>query len=183
MDYKKKLEKVIVISGKARAGKDTTAVLMKELYEKSGKSVIVLQFSSTIKDYAKIITDWDGSDESKPREFLQVLGTDIIRKNIDEKFFIKRMIQDILVYSYFYDVVIISDVRFKFEIESIRNSFQNVVSINVKRPLYDAGLTIKQESHPSEVDLDNYSGYDYEIINDGSLDDLKEKVVDIVKNL
>lgn len=52
-----------------------------------------------IKEYAKRISDWDGNDETKPRTLLQVLGTDIIRNTIDDKFFINRTIEDIKVYS------------------------------------------------------------------------------------
>ena len=35
--------------------------------------------------------------------------------------------------------------------------------------------------HRTETDLDNYANYDYVIENDGSLEDLKEKVNDILK--
>ena len=34
-------------------------------------------------------------EETKPRTLLQQLGTDIIRNNIDNYFFIKRIIEDI----------------------------------------------------------------------------------------
>lgn len=183
MEIKKRDMKVIVISGKARAGKDTTMMFMKEIFEKYGKDVINLQYSSSIKEYAKKISDWDGSEDTKPRELLQALGTEIIREKIDEEFFIKRMIQDVQVYCYFYDIVIISDARLKLEIERIRETFNDVISVNIERPLFDNNLNVNEKSHRTEVDLDNYSGYDYVLINDGSLDDLKDKVVNLVDSI
>ena len=175
--------KIIIISGKARAGKDTTATMLKEIY--SDKKVINLQYSSYIKEYAKKISNWDGSEETKPRELLQQLGTDIIRKKIDDEFFIKKIIDDIKVYSFFFDVITISDARFKKEIDNIRNVFDNVIAVHIVRPNFDNGLTDEQRKHPSEIDLDDYDKYDYDLINDGTLDDLKikvERLVEVIEN-
>ena len=52
---------------------------MKELYQ---EKMISLQYGSYIKEYAKKISNWDGNEETKPRELLQQLGTNIIRKNM-----------------------------------------------------------------------------------------------------
>ena len=103
MDLRSEDAKIIVISGKARSGKDKTTVFLKEEFEKKGKKVIVLSYSKYIKDYAVNVSGWNGSEEEKPRSLLQFLGTDIIRKRIGEHFFIKSMIQDIILYRYFFD--------------------------------------------------------------------------------
>lgn len=174
--------KIIIISGKARAGKDTTASFLKEIYN---EKMISLQYGSYIKEYVKKISNWDGNEETKPRELLQQLGTNIIRKEIDEKFFIKKMIDDIKVYSYFFDIIVISDARFKIEIDDIRDNFSNVISINIERPNFDNGLTEEQKNHPSEIDLDDYNKFDYKLINDGNLENLKEKIerlVEVINN-
>ena len=175
--------KIIIISGKARAGKDTTANMLKEIC--IDKKIINLQYSSYIKEYAKKISNWDGREETKPRELLQQLGTDIIRKRIDDEFFIKKIIDDIKVYSFFFDVITISDARFKKEIDNIRNVFDNVVTVRIVRPNFDNGLTEEQKKHPSEVDLDDYDKFDYDLINDGTLEDLKvkvERLVEVINN-
>lgn len=177
----KKNSKIYLICGKARHGKDTIAAMIDEFYLEQGKSVLNLQFSSYIKEYAKKISNWDGSEETKPRELLQQLGTSIIRERIDELFFVKRMIRDLQVYHYFFDVLTISDSRAKVEVDSVREAFDTVVVIHVVRPNFDNGLTLEQQKHFTEVDLDDYSHYDYEIINDGTLEDLKNKVIDIVR--
>ena len=46
---------IYILSGKARAGKDTAAGFLKSEYEKIGKSVIVLQFSSYIKESIQLV--------------------------------------------------------------------------------------------------------------------------------
>ena len=183
MELRNKDAKIIIISGKARNGKDTVMSYLKSNYENIGKKVINLQYSTYIKDYAKRISNWDGSDETKPRELLQELGTEIIRNKIDKEFFIKRMIGDIKVYSYFFDVIIISDARIDIEIDMIKNQFNNVTSINVRRLNFDNGLTSIQKSHYTEIMLDNYNKFDYEIINDEGLSELEEKVNNIFNEL
>ena len=172
----KKLKKIIMLSGKARSGKDTTSLMLNEMFEEKGLKVMNLQFSSYIKEYAKKITNWDGSDETKPRQLLQELGTEIIRKQIDELFFVKRIIGDIKVYSYYYDIITISDCRAKVEIDIPKQEFDNICAVRITRPNFDNGLTDEQKKHFTEVDLDDYDKFDYEIVNDGSLDDLKKKV-------
>ncbi len=172
----KKQTKIYLISGKARHGKDTTALIIDEFFENKGLKVINLQLGSYIKEYAKKISDWDGSEETKPRELLQNLGTTVIRGNIDKYFFIKRMIEDLKVYNYFFDVVTISDVRLKDEIEMIKKEFNDAVSIHIVRPNFDNGLTLKQKNHPTEIDLDDYKNFDYTFINDGTISDLKQKI-------
>lgn len=172
--------KVIIIGGKARSGKDTIMSIIKKRYELDNKKVINLQISSYIKEYAKKISNWSGSDEDKPRALLQELGTDIIRKNIDDLFFVKRIIEDIKVYSYFFDVIIISDARFPVEIESVKNNFKNTISIGVKRPNVSV-LTSKEETHATEVSLDNYNDFDFVIENDKGLEELEMKVYEMYK--
>ncbi len=180
MELKETKPIIYLISGKARYGKDTTANFIKEYYESKGKKIINLQFSSYIKEYAKKITGWDGSEETKPRELLQILGTEVIRSKIDQEFFIKKIIDDIKVYSYFFDVITISDVRAKQEIINVTNSFNKVISININRPNFDNGLSEEQKKHFTEIDLDDYNKFDYKITNDGDLDTLKSKIYQMV---
>ncbi len=175
--------KIFVISGKARHGKDTVALDIKEIYEKKGLRVINLAYGSYIKEYAKKISDWDGKEESKPRELLQELGTDIIRKKIDNDFFVRRICEDIKVYSYYFDIITISDARFPNELEWPKKIFENVINIRIIRDGYDSVLTKTEQKHLTEVALDEYNNYDYVIHNDGTLEDLKGKVLDVVRKV
>lgn len=114
MDIEQRNPKIFVVGGKAKHGKDTFSAFLKETYEEHGKKVIVTQLSKYIKYYAREMTGWDLSEETKPREFLQQLGTTVIRQKLKkDDLFIKRMIDDIEIFSYFYDAIIISDIRLK----------------------------------------------------------------------
>lgn len=181
MKLKEKQPKIYIVCGKARHGKDTIAEMIRHYYIENHYDVLNLQYSSYIKEYAKKISNWDGSEETKPRELLQQLGTNVIRDKIDEAFFVKKIVDDIKVYSFFFDVLTISDARFKLEVDTPRDNFENVVIIRVNRPNFDNGLTEEQKMHRTETDLDDYKNYDYVIENDGNLEDLKEKVTEILK--
>ena len=176
MELRDREAKIIILSGKARAGKDTSGLYFKEYYESKGLKVKLLAYASYIKMYAKEITDWDGKDETKPRSLLQELGTEIIRNRIDKLFFVNRIIEDIKVYSYFFDVIVITDARVEEEIVNLKKCFNSVISINVERPGYVNELNENEQKHLTEVGLDNFDGYDYTLVNDGTLEDLKDKV-------
>ena len=145
--------KIFLLGGKARSGKDTVAKFIKNHYENENKKVVIFGFSDYIKDYAMKVSDWDGSDETKPRELLQMLGTDIIRKNIDENFFINRVCDDITVYKYFFDVIIISGARYPNELDMPKSKFDNVYSLEVERPNFENNLTAKEKKHATETTL------------------------------
>ena len=178
MEFNKNDAKIFILSGRARSGKDTVASNIKNYYKNN--KVITLSYGYYIKDYAKRILQKEITEENKPREFLQQLGTNLIRYKIDETFFIKRMIEDIDIFSYFYDKIIISDARLKSEIDLIKEKFENTITIKIDRPNFENELTKDQKNHQTETDLNNYSNYDYILTNDGNLDELKEKTESIL---
>ena len=181
MEFQNHNPKIYLIAGKGRHGKDTVAHFISEYYEEKGYKVINLSNSYYLKDYVKRLTSWDGREETKPRELLQQLGTNLIREQIDEYFFIRRVIEDIKVFSYFYDIITISDVRMPYEIDLPRETFSKVKAIHVNRPNFENGLTVEQQQHRTEVALDSYHQYDYYIENDGTMMDLKEKIEVLLK--
>lgn len=183
MNLEEKNPFIFIISGKARHGKDTVAKMIRDVYERIGLNTINLQYSTPIKEYAKKISNWDGSEETKPRELLQTLGTELIRQKIDFLFFVKRMISDIKVYSYFFDIITISDARAKVELDIPKQELKNVIVINVTRPSLESELTASEQKHYTETDLDDYNNFDYKIVNDGTLEDLEEKVSIILEDI
>lgn len=180
MELIKKEPIILVVAGKSGSGKDTFCKMLKEYVKEKELKTINLQFSSYIKTYAKNITNWDGSEDTKPRTLLQELGTEIIRNNIDKKFFINRIIDDIKVYSYFFDIITISDARLPEELDEIYSAFNNVYKINIKKDNVINKLDEKQSKHHTEIALDNYDNYNFIIENNGSLDELKEKMINII---
>ena len=175
--------KIYLLAGKARSGKDTVMEIITKYYENQNKSVVNLGFTDYIKNYAMKITNWDGSDETKPRELLQILGTDIVRNKIDEEFFIHRLCEDITVYKYFFDVIIISGARFPNELDIPKKLFKNAKAVKVERPNFTNELTDKEKAHITEHALDNYNDYDFTIINDGSIKDLEKRVTKILEEV
>ncbi len=175
--------KIYLISGKARHGKDTIASYLKEFYEKDGKKVIISRASKYIKFYAQEMTDWDGSEQTKPREILQQLGTDIIRNKLNKsEMFIERQNDDIEIYSYFYDAIIVPDIRLPREIYGVKEKFDNVVTIHVNRINFENDLTSDEKKHITETAMDSYDDYDYKIINT-TLEKLKADVLEIYKEV
>ena len=166
MEIEFKNPTIYIIGGKAKHGKDTFSAYLKKVYENHGKKVIITQLAKYIKYYAREMTGWDLSEETKPREFLQQLGTGVIRQKLKkDDLFIKRMIDDIEIFSYFYDVIIISDVRLKKEIYDLKKAYPNIKVIHIVRPDFDNGLTEEQKNHPTEKDLDDFNEFDIDVVN------------------
>lgn len=169
--------KIFIISGKAHNGKNTVGEIIKKYYQKYDKKVVITSYAKYLKMYASDIISWDGNEETKPRKFLQDLGCDIIKKDIDSNFLINRMLQDILIYKNFADILIITDARFKEEIEIIKNEYKDVYSIRVVKE------NPSNSNHISEVALDNYHDFDYVIDNSFSISELEENVIKIIKEV
>lgn len=181
MDIENKNPKIYLICGKARNGKDTVAGFLKKFYENNNKKVIYSRAGKYIKFYAMEMTDWNGSEENKPRELLQKLGTDIIRNKLNKsEMFIERQLDDIEIYSYFYDAIIVPDIRLPREIDSVREKFKNVIVIKVNRINFETDLDNSEQKHITETAMDNYDKIDYSIIND-TIEDLEKDIYKIYK--
>lgn len=176
MEFINKKPKIIIISGKASSGKSLVGNIIKQ----NINNTVLLAYADYLKMYAKNIANWDGSEDTKPRELLQQLGVELIKTKIDDNMLIKRIIEDIKVYSYFYDYIVITDARFPNEIESIKNEFDNVISIRVNRDIYS--LEKKYQNHSTETGMNEYNNYDYIINNNDDIKALELKVMEVVKN-
>ena len=129
MQYNNKNPKIFILSGKAKSGKNMVADIIEAYY--TDKKCIQLSYAYYLKQYIKKITNWDGSEENKPRDLLQSLGIDLIKK-IDQKLLIRRVMEDIKVYSYFYDVIIVTDARLIEEIEEPKRIF-NCITVRINK--------------------------------------------------
>lgn len=167
---------LIIISGKAGSGKSLVSDILKN---KLKEKTICLAYASYLKMYAKEIIGWDGNEATKPRTFLQQIGDEV--KEINPNFLINRIIEDIEVYKKYFNNIIISDARFVDEIETIKNKYDNVISIHVYGK--ENNLTEEEKKHNTENGLNNYNLYDYEINNDGDLSSLELKINNILEDL
>lgn len=175
MNFTKKEIKLFIISGKARSGKDEVSKIIKNYYKE--KKSITISFAYYLKDYINRIY---GNFLEKPRDILQEMGIDLIKNKIDNKLLINRIIQDIEVFSYFYDIIIVSDARLIDEIESLKKIYNKSISIRINRDDFDNGLTKEQKNHITEVNLDNYNGFDYVVNNSKNLE---KEVVEILRSV
>ncbi len=177
MEFKKRDIKLFIVSGKARSGKGEVSKIIEKYYKE--KKCITISFAYYLKDYVKRITGWDGNENTKPRELLQQLGIELIKNKIDNKLLINRIMQDIEVFSYFYDIIIISDARLIDEIESIKTVYKNSISIRVNRN-EENNLTKSEKNHITETGLNDYKDFDH-IINNNNYDELVKTIENILR--
>ena len=146
---------------------------------------------------------WDAPVELiKPtvRQLLQEIGTEAMRDNIhphiwSNALFAEWKPQTIVRDGQEYRGLefpkwIITDIRFPNEAKAIKD--RGGVLIRVNRTYdnlfhnmigTDATTWKAPSTHPSETSLDNYKDWDYVIDNDGSLEDLFEKVKEIYESI
>lgn len=165
--------KVILISGHAQNGKDTTAKFIKSRLEKDGKKVIVAHYGDLVKYVCKTFFDWDGLKDHRGRSLLQYVGTDVVRAK-KPTFWVDFIINMLELFGSNWDYALIPDTRFPNEISTISNHF-DTLHLRVLRSNFESPLTAEQQAHPSEVALDCVTP-DAWIHNDGDIHELKEKV-------
>lgn len=171
---------LFLISGRARNGKGTVSKILKEKLEDMNFKVCEIQVMRTLKGYLKDYFGWDGTEEAKPRKVLQQIGTDIIREKMDKPYFhIDRLTEDINVLANFFNVFIINDIRLPLEIETLKERYNNVICINVTRKDYVSPLDVSEQVHITELALNDYKKFDYELVN-SSLNGLEDDIIKII---
>lgn len=154
---------VILISGKAQHGKDSSANILKSLMEKDKKQVLIAHYGDMVKYVSKVFWGWNGEKDEVGRTILQQVGTNIVRK--EKPNYWVDFVKDFVCFSKDrWDYVLIPDVRFPNEVNRWRNiDGIDYISIRVSRTNFNSPLTEEQQNHPSETALDNWR-FDYNII-------------------
>ena len=176
--YQKKNSKIFILSGKAKSGKNEVARIIEKYYGR--ENCIQVAYAYYLKDYLVRMGKYNESEKTKHRGLLQEFGFDFLGKQIDSKFLIHRVLEDIEVFSYFYDVIIITDARLIDEIEIPKQKYNNITTIRVKSK-NENDLTEEERKHITEIGLDTYTNFDYVIENDSDLEQLKNKTIEILK--
>lgn len=168
------MKKIFLISGKAQAGKDTTANFLKEKLD--GRTLIIHN-ADYLKYIAKQYLGWDGNKDDTGRTLLQYLGTDLVRgKQNKPTFWVEKTCDLIEILKDDFDYFCVPDTRFKNEIYLPKSKFlDDVITIRVNRLKFDNGLTKEQKSHVSETDLDNFH-HDYSVYSESGVDKLEKEV-------
>lgn len=166
--------KVICISAKAQHGKDTAANILKEYLESINKKVLIIHNADLLKFICSTYFGWDGVKDDKGRSILQYIGTDVIRSKRPD-FWVDFIADFLKLFSNTWDFVFIPDCRFPNEVTRLLRDFNTAV-LRIERPGFDNGLSIEQQSHPSETSMDNFA-FDAVISNDGTLEEFKQKLI------
>lgn len=169
----------ICISGKAQSGKDTSgAIFEKELLDR-GHSVLVIHNADLLKFICKTYFNWDGKKDNVGRTLLQRVGTNVIRQ-ADPDFLVDFIAKLTGFFKDLWDYIIIPDIRFPNELKKLKADDTNVYHIRVVRKNFESPLTKEQQNHPSETALDGVES-DFTLVNDKSIDDLKNGVTSIIE--
>lgn len=171
--------KIILVSGKAQNGKDTTAEILRSQLKADGNRVLITHYADLLKFICRNYFGWDGKKDDAGRQMLQYVGTDVIRKQNPTLWvdFVSMILK------YFYenwDYVIIPDCRFPNEVTAMADSGFETIHIRVVRENFKSPLTKEQQMHPSETALDDVTP-DYYISNSGSLQDLTNTIIKWIK--
>jgi hypothetical protein len=111
------------------------------------------------------------------REILVYVGTYVLQHDINKNIFVNivyNKIKESVLNNPNLNYVIVTDNRFTHELDFIRK--QNGITIQVVRD------SVQQLDNIAEHDLDEQDEYDYIIENNGSYDELFEKIWNIVHN-
>lgn len=163
---------IILISGHAQNGKDTTANAMSEILKEMNYKTLIIHYADFLKYAAKEYFGWNGKKDEVGRSLLQHLGTEVVRTN-NPNCWVNIVKEFIIGLGNEVDFVLIPDCRFENEMDWADDIPEiTPVKIRVNRPDFDNGLTEEQRNHSSEISLDSYNKFNYVIDNSGSMDDL-----------
>lgn len=184
---------LIGVVGAIGSGKTTFANFITEQYD-----FIENSFASPLKNLCKNLfllsdTQLYGSQQDKttpdsrwygctPRTMMQYVGTELLRNQLEtvmpgigQNIFVDHMklwYEDILSKNSTARVVI-SDVRFENEVQFIRRFGGIIVKISVTS-------SSPTDQHNSEILCTSLQDYDYEIVNDGTIEEYYENIKKIM---
>lgn len=157
----------IAFGCQARTGKDTCCEYLKEKY--GGQ---ILRFSGNLYDILHYAQDVCGFDREKDTKFLQWIGTEWGRSK-DPNVWVKSTLSKVDPSTNTY----VADVRFRNEADALKKAgFTLVRVVRDDRPID------RDKNHQSEVELLEYKGWDYTIVNDGTIEELYEKIECFLKS-
>jgi hypothetical protein len=183
------MNNLISLSGKMRSGKNTVAEYINAL---QGSIYTYKSFAFKVKQIASMLTgipvqmlelqdvkqsklgpEWD---HMTVREMLQKIGTDCMRDNLHKDVWVNGLFSD---YSKGDSKWIITDVRFPNEFERVKQI--GGVVIRIIRPQSELLLN----EHESETAMDHiaFNEYDAVIYNDGTIEDLIQKIKIVCRTL
>jgi hypothetical protein len=174
------MKKIILISGLAQHGKDSTAQFLKNKLQ--GRTLI-LHNADYLKYIAVEYLKWNGEKDINGRTLLQSLGTERVRMELKRPLFWIEKSCDVIeiLYDHF-DHFIIPDTRYRNEIYYPQARFPNqTMTIRVHRLNFESELTEEQKNHISETELVSFP-HDFDIYSESGLNKLEQEVNEFLYN-
>jgi hypothetical protein len=173
---------------KRRRGKDTCCRMAKELLEEWGYKVRLDGFALSLKEgigkgvfgltdeqlYGAAKFDVDPFWGLTPRDILQRGGTEAMRNTFGQDIWVQTLERRASADPE--TSVLICDVRFPNEVEGLRRLGGYAVLVDRPLELVPTAASPEEDQHASETSLDHFTGWDFCIENDSSLEHLREEV-------
>jgi hypothetical protein len=169
--------RLIGLSGKALAGKDTTAGMLMSIV--LDRPVVRIAFADALKDECMELHGWNGLKDDAGRTLLQQVG--VARRAENPNYWVERAMVRVADPETLY---VFTDVRFQNEADTIRQNggrIWRIERIHEDGSAYDNGMTGEQKAHVSETALDKYPFDDY-LFND-TLPRLRRQVEHLAREL
>lgn len=165
------MKNIICFSGKQYSGKDTAARLILDAFP----NFIRIGIADAIKiEYGKrnnLTFDEIEANKGKYRTDLIELGNE--GRSIHPDFWLNKIIeQDINV--------IVPDVRLIHEAEVFKAAGAILIRVEASFETRNKRGIITNTNDLTEVELDNYKGFDYILNNDGDYEELKKNILPLV---
>jgi hypothetical protein len=135
-------------------------------------------------EWDKYLPNIDRPERMTVRDYLQILGTEAMRDGLHTNTWVNALLADYKHTTVFdnegiaravYPNWIITDTRFPNELHAVRQTGLACVIKVERKQLTDVGAT-----HSSETALDHITDWDYVIDNNGSIEDLKRQLSEII---
>jgi hypothetical protein len=177
---------IIGIYGPLRSGKDTLAQLLIEDNQTYKRRAFADKVKEIVTSLAGVPLAWAYEEDHK-NEFLplwgmtlgnmlQQVGTNALREHFDQDVWVKATLSDYVPTMH----LVIPDMRFPNECDAIRERGGILVKITGD-PSGQGATSTRDKTHPSETALLGWTDWDYQIVNDGTLHDLRNHVGNILR--
>ncbi len=167
-------EKIIIFSGKQYSGKDTLAKILLENmpdYHRCAMGDIIKleygrQHNLTYEEIEK--------NKSQYRQGLIDLGN--WGRSQSDDYWIKKIIAED-------GNIMVTDVRVPFEYKTFKNAGAIAIRVECPREIRAQRGSLIGEDDITETGLDNVTNWDYVITNDSDYETLKQKALQLIKEL
>lgn len=179
------MKRVLALSGKRFAGKDTVAAMIVELARERGVAIAAHAFADECKQrfVARMqlrlipIKRADLNDRASKERWRPQLTKFTMESLRADPLIFCRAVADRIERAE--ERAVITDLRLRLEIEDLRSRFELYI-VRITRPdssRASSGWTYSEgDEHPTETELDEPSLWDEELVNDGTLEELRERV-------